>query len=152
MMPTGKSWALMFLSALSQTYASTPNRDGDSQMASSPESSVGSPAGSRTPTNNASLNDSAAGFAGASELSPPGSQTQNFSEVTEMTGLEKNGPSDLSTQVAGQQQQQQPGARWMNKRAEEEYQRAMEYIVDKDFNLDEFGDPFDDRDMEEEIF
>jgi hypothetical protein len=111
-------------------------------MASSPESSVGSPAGSRTPTNNNSLNDSASGFAGASELSPPGSQTQNFSEVTEMAALEKNGPSDFSTQVAGRQQQQQqqqqqrqPGARWMNKRAEEEYQRAMEYIVDKDFNL-----------------
>jgi hypothetical protein len=102
-----------------------------------------------------------------------------------MAGLEKNRSSDLATQVAGQQQQQpqqqrQPGARWMNKRAEEEYQRAMEYIVDKDFNLgmfnrfvlaycrdsfwgylsrtmangrlDEFGDPFDDRDMEEEVF
>lgn len=148
-------------------------------MASSPESSVDSPAGSRTPTNNDSLNDPASGFAGASELSPPGSQTQNFSEVTEMAGFEKNRPSDLSTQVAGQQQRQ-PGARWMNKRAEEEYQRAMEYIVDKDFNLgmfnrfvlaychdfygatyrerwlmvcvDEFGDPFDDRDMEEEVF
>jgi hypothetical protein len=59
-----------------------------------------------------------------------------------MAALEKNGPSDFSTQVAGRQQQQQqqqqqrqPGARWMNKRAEEEYQRAMEYIVDKDFNL-----------------
>ncbi|KAF7118167.1 hypothetical protein CNMCM5793_007568 [Aspergillus hiratsukae] len=132
--------------------------DGDSQMASSPESSVDSPAGSRTPTNNNSLNDPASGFAGASELSPPGSQTQNFSEVTEMAELEKNRASDLLTQVAGQQQQQQqqqqqrPGARWMNKRAEEEYQRAMEYIVDKDFNLDEFGDPFDDRDMEEEVF
>ncbi|GIJ81891.1 hypothetical protein Asppvi_000394 [Aspergillus pseudoviridinutans] len=126
--------------------------DGDSQMASSPESSTDSPAGSRTPTNNNSLNDSTPGFAGASELSPPGSQTQNFSEATE------NRPSDFSSQVAGQQQQQQqqqhrqPGARWMNKRAEEEYQRAMEYIVDKDFNLDEFGDPFDDRDMEEEVF
>ncbi|GFF25491.1 hypothetical protein IFM46972_01430 [Aspergillus udagawae] len=128
--------------------------DGDSQMASSPESSTDSPAGSRTPTNNNSLNDSTPGFAGASELSPPGSQTQNFSEATEMAALEKNRPSDFSTQVAGQQQQQkrQPGARWMNKRAEEEYQRAMEYIVDKDFNLDEFGDPFDDRDMEEAVF
>ncbi|EAL89617.2 uncharacterized protein AFUA_4G11750 [Aspergillus fumigatus Af293] len=131
--------------------------DGDSQMASSPESSVGSPAGSRTPTNNISLDDSASVFVGASELSPPGSQTQNFSDVTETAALEKNGPSDFSSQVAGQQQQEQqqqrqPGARWMNKRAEEEYQRAMEYIIDKDFNLDEFGDPFDDRDMEEPVF
>lgn len=30
-----------------------------------------------------------------------------------------------------------PGASWMNKRAEEEYQRAMEYVVDTDFSLRE---------------
>jgi hypothetical protein len=28
-----------------------------------------------------------------------------------------------------------PGASWMNKRAEEEYQRALEYVVDQDFSL-----------------
>ncbi|EAW10608.1 uncharacterized protein ACLA_050800 [Aspergillus clavatus NRRL 1] len=131
--------------------------DGDSQMASSPESSVGSPAGSRTPTNNADLDDPHSDFAGATELSPPGSQTQNFPDVTEMVGLEGNGPAggssaQISAQPQPQQQQQQPGAMWMNKRAEEEYQRALEYVVDKDFNLDEFGDPFDERDMDEDTF
>lgn len=71
-----------------------------------------------------------------------------------------------------------PGASWMNKRAEEEYQRALEYVVDQEFNLgmlliyvlpwslwyglgwdmlisghvDEFGDPFDERDVEERLF
>ncbi|KAL9108860.1 MAG: hypothetical protein Q9227_006391 [Pyrenula ochraceoflavens] len=34
-----------------------------------------------------------------------------------------------------------PGAAWTNKRAKEDYQRAMEGVVDKDFNAREFGDP-----------
>lgn len=69
-----------------------------------------------------------------------------------------------------------PGASWMNKRAEEEAHRALEFVVDKDFSLrmfhhflplpclvvlwlvvtlilmlvlGEFGDPFDERDMQE---
>ncbi|EEP80491.1 predicted protein [Uncinocarpus reesii 1704] len=41
-----------------------------------------------------------------------------------------------------------PGASWNNRQAQEEYRRAMEYVIDKDFNLDAFGDPFDERDME----
>lgn len=40
--------------------------------------------------------------------------------------------------TSAQQQQQQPGASWMNKRAEEEYHRAMEYVIDQDFNLGGF--------------
>ncbi|PLB42457.1 uncharacterized protein BDW47DRAFT_121566 [Aspergillus candidus] len=105
--------------------------DGDSQMASSREAS---PAGARTPTN-----------VRTAELSPPGSQTQTTAA-----------PPDSQTQTQGSSQQQpqqqqqkirQPGASWMNKRAEEEYQRAMEHVIDQDFSLDEFGDPFDDRDM-----
>lgn len=35
------------------------------------------------------------------------------------------------------QEQKQPGESWMNKRAEDEYQRALEYVVDKDFSLSE---------------
>lgn len=30
---------------------------------------------------------------------------------------------------------EKPGASWMNKRAEEEYQRALENVVDRDFSL-----------------
>lgn len=40
----------------------------------------------------------------------------------------------------GQQQKQkqkQPGESWMNKRAEDDYQRALEYVVDRDFSLSE---------------
>ncbi|KAL4782830.1 hypothetical protein BJX76DRAFT_358548 [Aspergillus varians] len=117
--------------------------DGDSQMASSPESNrslseIG--AGSRTPTHHSQATNPQ--FAGASELSPPGSQPQSIS------GKAKDFPS---TEGGTTSSAQQPGASWMNKRAEEEYQRAMEYVVDLDFNLDEFGDPFDERDMKEKI-
>ncbi|PLB55100.1 hypothetical protein P170DRAFT_432641 [Aspergillus steynii IBT 23096] len=113
-------------------------------MASSPESaqlpSDGSQAGSRTPTRTTS-NPPAGGL---SELSPPGSQTQpTFTNV---------GSSVPGTTPGSTAPEDQPGAMWLNKRAEEEYQRAMEFVVDKDFNLNEFGDPFDERDMQAKAF
>lgn len=37
-----------------------------------------------------------------------------------------------------------PGAAWKNKRAQEDFQRAMEGVVDRDFSLKEFGDPLID--------
>ncbi|KAH8428155.1 uncharacterized protein LDX57_005860 [Aspergillus melleus] len=122
----------------------TTDPDGDSQMASSPESahipSDGSQAGSRTPTRN--IPNPPVG--GLSELSPPGSQTQTTSS--------KLGSGAPGTKSGSTAPEDQPGAKWLNKRAEEEYQRAMELVVDKDFNLDEFGDPFDERDMQAKTF
>ncbi|KAB8068158.1 hypothetical protein BDV29DRAFT_184993 [Aspergillus leporis] len=131
----------------------TTDPDGDSQMASSPESThLHSEGGSRTPTNNAHAPSQ---FPGTSELSPPGSQPQSVSaDVAGIASLgNTSAPGDTTETAFAQQQQgqQQPGASWMNKRAEEEYHRAMEYVVDQDFNLDEFGDPFDERDMEGKI-
>ncbi|KAF7589683.1 hypothetical protein BBP40_003975 [Aspergillus hancockii] len=126
-------------------------------MASSPESthlhSEDSPVGSRTPTN---TTHAPSQFPGTSELSPPGSQPQSVSaDVAGIAGLGNTsapgGTAETTFAQQQQQQQQQPGASWMNKRAEEEYHRAMEYVVDQDFNLDEYGDPFDERDMEEKI-
>lgn len=100
-------------------------------MASSPESahipSDGSQAGSRTPTRTASN----APGGGLSELSPPGSQTQ---ATTSFTSVASGAPGTASGSTAPEDQ---PGAKWLNKRAEEEYQRAMELVVDKDFNLSE---------------
>ncbi|PYI12473.1 hypothetical protein BO78DRAFT_392320 [Aspergillus sclerotiicarbonarius CBS 121057] len=128
--------------------------DGDSQMASSPESSHApsedSHPGARTPTNKL---PSARPPFGGSELSPPGSQPH----ASTLGGQGKSFPpglidSPLATQTQQADQQTAPGASWMNKRAEEEYQRAMEYVIDQDFNLDEFGDPFDERDVEEKLF
>ncbi|PWY95036.1 hypothetical protein BO94DRAFT_581381 [Aspergillus sclerotioniger CBS 115572] len=131
--------------------------DGDSQMASSPESSHAlsedSHPGTRTRTPTNKLSNTRPPF-GGSELSPPGSQTQTNTVGGQGTSFGPSGPIDspLATQTQQADQQTAPGASWMNKRAEEEYQRAMEYVIDQDFNLDEFGDPFDERDVEEQLF
>ncbi|KAL4932188.1 uncharacterized protein BDV17DRAFT_255092 [Aspergillus undulatus] len=122
--------------------------DGDSQMASSPEShrslsdAEADGAGSRTPTQTTNPN---AQFAGASELSPPGSHTQSTGGMADFSSATGFDPTD------GGDAMEQPGASWRNKRAEEEYQRAMEFVVDQDFSLDEFGDPFDEHDMKEKL-
>lgn len=96
-------------------------------MASSPESNRSlsdGEAGSRTPTQatNAQLKD-------ASELSPPGSQSQ---PTGGMDSIAKDKPS---VEAGTTDSTQQAGASWMNRRAEEEYQRAMEYVIDLDFSL-----------------
>ncbi|GMF78611.1 unnamed protein product [Aspergillus oryzae] len=127
--------------ATDPTNQTNPDPDGDSQMASSPESShmhsEDSPVGSRTPTN---MRSATSQFPGTSELSPPGSQTQSVSaDVGGLAGLGNTNTSGGSAEMtSAQQQQQQPGASWMNKRAEEEYHRAMEYVIDQDFNLGGF--------------
>ncbi|KAL4976692.1 hypothetical protein BDW66DRAFT_150846 [Aspergillus desertorum] len=97
--------------------------DGDSQMASSPESTHSfsdMDAGSRTPTQQ--IQTTGPQFAGASELSPPGSQTQPTGRTLDLT-------KGFSTVEEGTgESTQHPGALWMNKRAEEEYQRAMDHL------------------------
>lgn len=79
----------------------------------------GSQNGSRTPTNNTQSQQQSQETA---ELSPPGSQQAQHSEASGATGDNAaEGPP-------------RPGASWMNQRAREEYDRAMEYVVDKDFS------------------
>ncbi|KAI5285971.1 hypothetical protein KEM52_002200 [Ascosphaera acerosa] len=41
----------------------------------------------------------------------------------------------------------QPGYKWLNKRAQEEAKEAQAYVVDKDFSLAEFGDPYEDMEV-----
>ncbi|WEW60718.1 hypothetical protein PRK78_006205 [Emydomyces testavorans] len=57
-------------------------------------------------------------------------------------------PTDVFPESEAQILHAEPGASWNNRQAQEEYRRAMEFVLDKDFNLNKFGDPFDDRDME----
>ncbi|ODH42113.1 hypothetical protein ACO22_01266 [Paracoccidioides brasiliensis] len=143
------------------------DQDGDSEMLSSSESSQSSP---QTPTAFPTLGHSA-NFPG-SELSPPGSQDAIGAESSKMAyddshlkyvaGASSQQPGGDSSGgvggVGGDEKwedqsaaisQTEPGASWNNKKAEEEYQRAMELVVDQDFSLKEFGDPFDDKDMTE---
>ncbi|KAH8697568.1 hypothetical protein BGW36DRAFT_296294 [Talaromyces proteolyticus] len=109
-------------------------------MLSSSESA--SPPGARTPTYNT-----------VSELSPPGSQTAShhgglgdatIESPTSAFGkaLSVGGPDDKSSNT----QAKEPTA-WSSQRAQEEYGRALESVVDRDFSLKEFGDPFDESDM-----
>ncbi|KAJ5478037.1 hypothetical protein N7530_003546 [Penicillium desertorum] len=122
--------------------------DGDSTMTSSVESirpDDGPRSGARTPTGTGQA--SSAG-ADVSELSPPGSQTKQEAGAYVgdiATALEQRGGQ------SGEKTSDSNIAAWKSKRAQEDYLRAMEYVVDKDFKLDEFGDPFDERDLEEKL-
>jgi hypothetical protein len=57
-----------------------------------------------------------------------------------------NGNRGLPKEVLGQDIKDdvvgdgKPGSGWKSKRAQEEYHRAMESVVDRDFSLREFGD------------
>ncbi|KAJ5779513.1 hypothetical protein N7457_007233 [Penicillium paradoxum] len=105
----------------------------------------GARAGARTPTGTTQAPTSI----DASELSPPGSQTRQQTAAS---------MGNIGTTLADRRAQPADTApepiiaSWKSKRAQEDYQRAMEFVVDKDFNLDEFGDPFDQRDLTESLF
>ncbi|KXG52974.1 uncharacterized protein PGRI_000240 [Penicillium griseofulvum] len=122
--------------------------DGDSTMTSSVDSigpDDGTRTGARTPTG---INQASSTGAEASELSPPGSQTKqeaNASVGDIGTALEHNGGQPAEKTFESNI------ATWKSKHAQEEYQRAMENLIDKDFKLDEFGDPFDERDLAEKL-
>jgi hypothetical protein len=101
-------------------------------------SETGSLTGPRTPT------DTQIRMAN-SGLSPPVSQSASQQAGTELAtnsptvGFERKGENKGAVEGKSQASQPyQPGASWMNKRAEEEYQRAMEFVVDKDFSLRTF--------------
>ncbi|CAG7996661.1 unnamed protein product [Penicillium salamii] len=140
------------------------DQDGDSTMTSSVDSirpDESARAGARTPTG---TDDPSSPGLNRSELSPPGSQAQGpGTSVAEQRTLESRpGPAA------------EPVASWNTKRAQEDYQRAMEFVVDRDFSLrmspclgvgftddlntnseasgiGEFGDPFDDRELHEKL-
>lgn len=101
-------------------------------MASSVDSANTDPdvaqAGTRTPTHHPQVTSAAA----ATELSPPGSQPQTFPAISTA--------SEIKTTETDAQQRPGKGtdaaiAAWKSKRAQEEFDRAMEQVVDTDFNL-----------------
>jgi hypothetical protein len=108
-----------------------------------------------TPRNN-HLNATAPG-----ELSPPQSQSTSqriehgADDTIVMGGMGDDGAADYNNvngtdgpgQMDGRRNGKQyvPGLGWKTKKANEDYQRALETLVDRDFSLREFGDLFDDR-------
>ena len=70
--------------------------------------------------------------ADVSELSPPGSQTKQETSASVgdiATTLQQRGGQSAETASDSNI------AAWKSKRAQEDYQRAMEYVIDKDFKL-----------------
>ncbi|KGO58565.1 hypothetical protein PEX1_006810 [Penicillium expansum] len=136
------------ITSINKNLPDPKDPDGDSTMTSSidsirPDDSART--GARTPTGIAQA--SSAGV-DVSELSPPGSQTKQEAgaSVGDIgTTLEQRGGQPTEKMVESNL------AAWKSKRAQEDYQRATEYLVDKDFKLDEFGDPFDERDLAEKL-
>ncbi|KAJ6089680.1 hypothetical protein N7467_004896 [Penicillium canescens] len=121
--------------------------DGDSEMTSSVDSLHSGHEGgngAHTPTGIAQ-----APSAGATELSPPGSQTQHttvpLADVRASTEARKTSVTDKAGDWDS------GIAAWKSKRAQEDIHRALEFVVDKDFTLNEFGDPFDERDLQEKL-
>jgi hypothetical protein len=84
--------------------------------------------GARTPTGIAQ-----APSAGATELSPPGSQTQHttvpLADVRASTEARKASVTDKAGDWDS------GIAAWKSKRAQEDIHRALEFVVDKDFTL-----------------
>lgn len=83
--------------------------------------------GARTPTHNAQP------AAPTSELSPPGSQSQQIPDISTTTDHRPLADAEAGN-ISGKGLEQ-PVAAWKSKRAQDEYQRAMEQVIDKDFNL-----------------
>jgi len=137
--------------------------DGDSQMLSS-DSDNGSdsmfPSANDPPTPQ-NLSASALAQLRSSQISPPNSQDpfnvngnlpqEDLMDMSEHqlgevsnAGL-VNVKGDLSNEEQ-RDQEKEPGWSWKNKKAIDDYQRAMEQVLDKSFNLREFGDLFDESD------
>ncbi|KAI9696544.1 MAG: hypothetical protein M1836_005563 [Candelina mexicana] len=145
--------------------------DGDSQMHSSPsdegdDTELMFPSATNPPTPPRTIQTQA--FQPTAELSPPASQDpredleMGNSMDTTVTGT--NGSAELlftrennpylantgrhSDTAKKSDEENQPGYAWKNKRAQEEFSRAMEHVLDKKWSMRDFGDPFDERDME----
>lgn len=83
------------------------------------------------------------------ELSPPRSNTHAQSQANGFApatgGAEETSDDDEAVDVKGERsraadEKSKPGAGWKNKKVQEDMQRSWEFIVDKDFDVRQFGD------------
>ena len=129
------------------------DRDGDSTMHSSPRNASDDemfpdealPNNPATPLN--------ANLSGVSEISPPNSQSQTretlgvnsngkrplsggMTQSSATTTLDTSGTNqDAETGYQWSKQEEQPGFEWLNTRAREEENRALDSIVDKGYMI-----------------
>ncbi|EOA82264.1 hypothetical protein ACJQWK_05538 [Exserohilum turcicum] len=139
------------------------DRDGDSTMHSSPRNGSDDEMFPDEALPNEPVTPHNAHLAGVNDISPPNSQSQ----TREMLGVNSNGKRPLSggamqssaTSTVGasgthhdaetgyqwSKQEDQPGFEWMNTRAREEENRALDNIVDKGYMIKlRYGDPLDE--------
>ena len=64
---------------------------------------------------------------------------QDIIEAREVLGATSIGDTSSMTQAQKDYLLAEPGSAWKSKKAVEEYRRAMENVVDQDFNLGELG-------------
>ena len=82
------------------------------------------------------------------ELSPPRSQSNTQSngfsappDAEDFTDDDEGVDVKGDKPRVGQDDKNKPGAGWKNKKAQEDMQRSWDYIVDKDFDIKQYGDP-----------
>jgi len=124
--------------------------DGDSAMRSSPSDSGAEETNLFPSTNDPATPTPDLGHIGqAAELSPPTSQDPPMpgdgnvamdmggeeAMMNNITGEEERAINGIKGLRTKDDEREAPGGTWKTKRAQEEYQRAMESVVDKDFNL-----------------
>ena len=127
----------------------------DAEMNSSPNSSFDAEdeadlfPDSTTATSNPLVQNDHLNAAAPGELSPPRSQDSEEPELpaSSRANEEANGhpiidyrEERLPGSNGDGQAPAKPGSGWNNKRAQEEFQRAWDNVLDKDFSLREFGD------------
>ncbi|KAI9792603.1 MAG: hypothetical protein M1833_001056 [Piccolia ochrophora] len=100
-----------------------------------------------------------------SELSPPNSQGETMPGgsgtaaplQSDMMDYVASQPTDMSRFGLGNKDREKakestdaqdfPGSAWNNKRAHEDYARAVEGLLDRQFSLEHYGDLYDESDM-----
>jgi len=66
--------------------------------------------------------------------------SNDISEDDEAIDMKGEG-SRTAGRTTGSEEKNRPGAGWKNKKAQEDMQRSWDFIVDRDFDVRQFGDP-----------
>lgn len=70
--------------------------------------------------------------------------SNDISEDDEAIDMKGESSRGVGNKV-GVEEKNKPGAGWKNKKAQEDMQRSWDYIVDRDFDIRQFGDPLADK-------
>ena len=126
--------------ASQQTSEAQPTSDFPTQMTDSLPIGLSQPSSSTLPAIQTDI-----------PIAPKGIplNTSSSAQGTSLPSATENGLAPIAAVGAGgangRDDAFKPGAGWKNKKAEEDFQKAMEILLDRDFSVREFGELFDDR-------